>query len=103
MIRILMENIQAFGLPLDTTEKITKMGESKRILKRLEKKYGVHSWAACRKWNGKYMFFCNAAYAYIPEEVIEYWIKEYENYVRASLKYKMLIAVHMLRKFFSHR
>ena len=98
MIKVLMENIQAFGLPLDTTEKITRMGESKRILQELEKKYGVKSWAACRKFDGEYVFFLNIAYAYIPEEVRKHWIGEYENYVRASLQYKALIALHMLRK-----
>ena len=37
MIRVSLENIKDFGLPLDTTEKITKRGESGRILKKLEK------------------------------------------------------------------
>lgn len=37
MIKVSLENIQDFNLPLDTTEKIAKRGEAKRILKKLEK------------------------------------------------------------------
>lgn len=57
MIKVSLENIQDFDLPLDTTEKIVKRGESKRILKRLEKKYHLKSHQECRKFHGTYILY----------------------------------------------
>lgn len=92
MIRVTLENITAFDLPLDSTEKIVKRGDSKRILKKLEKRYGLKSHWVCRKDNGIYLLYANAAYFYIPDKLKEIWIKNYETYVRSSIQYKFWIA-----------
>ena len=39
MIKVSLENIQDFGLPVDNTSEIVKRGNSKRILKKLVMKY----------------------------------------------------------------
>lgn len=99
MIKVSLENIQTFDLPLDTTEKITKRGESKRILKELEKKYGLKSHYECRKNQGKYMLYANPSNYYVLKEDKEAWIKNYEIYVRSSVEYRFWVAVHKLCKF----
>ena len=92
MIRVTLENITAFDLPLDSTEKIVKRGDSKRILKKLEKRYGQKSHFVCRKHDNVFLFYANVAHSYIPDEVKKIWIKKYETYVRSSIEYKFWIA-----------
>lgn len=99
MIKVSMENIRSFNLPLNTTAKITRMGESKRIVEELEDKYKIKAWVACRKWDGEYVFYRNVAYFYIPREEKEKLIKHYENYVRASWQYKFWIFLHKVSRF----
>ena len=91
MIRVTLENILAFDLPLNSTEKIVKKGDSKRILKKLEKRYGLKSHYECRKVGNVYLFNANAANYYVPYEVKKIWIKKYETYVRSSIEYKFWI------------
>ena len=99
MIKVSLENIQDFDLPLDTTEKIVKRGKSKRILKRLEKKYHLKSHQECRKFHGTYILYANVANFYVPKEQKELWIQNYEIYIRSSLVYKVWIAFYKLFKF----
>lgn len=99
MIKVSLENIQDFDLPLDTTEKIVKRGESKRILKRLEKKYHLKSHQECRKFDGTYILYTNVSNFYVPKEEKELWIQNYEIYIRSSLVYKVWIAFYKLFKF----
>ena len=96
MIRVSLDNIKDFGLPLDTTEKITKRGESGRILKKLEKKYNVKSSCECSMGNRTYMFYEDVSNNYIPCETRKMWIDNYEIYVRSSVQYKFWIVMHKL-------
>ena len=75
MIKVSLANIRDFGLPLDNTSKIVKRGNSKRILKKLEKKYGLKSHVVCRKMFGTYEFYCNVANNYVPNY---YGIESYQ-------------------------
>lgn len=94
MIKVSLENIQGFNLPLDTTEKIAKRGKSKRILKKLEKKYHLKSHHVCRKFHGTYILYANVAYFYVLKEEKEKWIHNYEIYIRSSVVYKFWIAFY---------
>ncbi len=99
MIKVSIENIQDFNLPLDTTEKIAKRGEEERVLKKLEKKYHLKSHQVCRKLDGTYMLYANAANLYVPKEEKKVWVHNYEIYVRSSIVYKVWIAFYKLCKF----
>ena len=103
MIKVSLENIQDFNLPLDTTEKIANRGKAKRILKKLEKKYHLKSHQECRKFHGTYMLYANAANFYVPKEEKEVWIHNYEIYIRSSIVYKVWIAFYKLCKFMKVR
>lgn len=99
MIRVSLGNIQDFGLPLDTTEKIIKRGESGRILRKLEKQYNVKSTYECRKGNQTYMFYEDVSNNYIPHKVRKMWIDNYEIYVRSSIQYKFWILTYKVQNF----
>lgn len=81
MIKVSLGNINDFELPLDNFHKITRKGNSKRVLKRLEKKYGLKSHFVCRKMFGTYELYANSANFYVPEEIKEKWIENYKIYV----------------------
>lgn len=103
MIKVSLENIYDFNLPLDTTKKISKRGESKRILKRLENKYHLKFHFVCRKIFETYELFDNAAYFYIPEKDKEACIENYKIYVSSSATYKFWIIFYKLCKFMKIR
>lgn len=101
MIRITLQNIIDFGLPLDRYDKVMKKGKyntSREILENLEKKYGVKSYVVCQEGIKHYEIYDNAAYYYIPDEDKARWITNYEVYIRTSLRYRLFIAFHRLFK-----
>lgn len=103
MIKVSLKSIQDFDLPLDTTEKIAKRGESKRILKRLEKRYHLKTHYECRKHHGTYILYADAANNYVSKEEKEIWINSYEIYIRSSIVYKVYIAFYKFCKFMKAR
>ena len=103
MIKVSLENIQDFGLRVDNTSEIVKRGNSKGILKKLEKKYGLKSHFVCKKMFGTYEFYCNVANNYVPKETKEQWIQNYRIYVASSLKYKFWIVFYKLCKFMKYK
>ncbi len=102
MIKVSLANIRDFELPLDNTSKIVKRGNSKRILKELEKKYGLKSHIVCRKMFGTYEFYFNALNNYVPKETKEQWIQNYRIYVASSFNYKVWIVFYKLCKFMKY-
>lgn len=110
MIKVTLGNIRDFDLPLDTNEKVMERGESKKILKRLEKQYSLKSHYVCRMMDNDddgytYELYANAANTYVPIEEKRKWVVNYEIYVRSSIVYKFWIIcykiVQVLDKMFS--
>lgn len=95
MIRVSLENILDLGLPVNTTKEVGKIGNSKKVLKGLERKYKLQSHKLFRKANGKYGMriyeIDKEQYSDIPEIEKRWWLKNYKEYVSASMIYKMVI------------
>lgn len=97
MVRVTLANIRDLELPVNSTDMIGKMGNSKRILKQLQKKYSLKSHLVCRKVHGEYILISNPANFYVPSEEKQKWIENYKVYVRASLSYKFWILLYKIR------
>lgn len=99
MIIVTLRNIEQLELPLNNTSKIVKRGNSGKILKSLQKKYGLKSHLICSKSKSfGYNIYANAAYHYIPEETKKTWVTNYEIYVRSSFVYKFWIFFNKITK-----
>jgi len=99
MIKVDLQRISDFDLPLDTMESVVKRGESKRILKRLEKEYNLKSYYVCAKISDIYELYANVTYYYVPKYEKESWIENYEIFIRSSIVYKYWILFYKLCKF----
>ena len=97
MIRVTLENINDFNLPLCTYEKVTKRGDAKRVLKKLEKKYNLKTNYVCVRYYSTFILYANVSYKYVPKEEKNKWISNFEIYIRSSFIYKFWIWFYRLK------
>lgn len=100
MIRVSLENILDLGLPVNTTEEVGKIGNSKKVLKGLERKYKLQSHKLFKKVNENYGMriyeIDKEQYSNIPEIEKRWWLKNYKEYASASMLYKGLIFLYKI-------
>ena len=96
MVKVNLESIMIFDLPLNTREKVLKKDreELKRV-KAFQKKYCKQSNEVCAAWSPSSSHYGNVAYNYIPYEIRKQWVSDFENIVRSSFIYKVWIFVYM--------
>lgn len=97
MIRVTLDNINDFNLPLYTYEKVTKRGDAKRVLKELEKKYNLKTKYECVRYYNTFTLYANASNNYVPEEDKDKWISNFEIYIKSSFVYKFWIWFYRLK------
>lgn len=101
MIKVRLQDIIMYGLPLDNFSKVMPRGCSKHVLKELEKKYSYKTNEVCEKYSipkSSIMIYENVIYHNISEEDKDMWVVNYEVFMRSSIVYKFWIWFYRIKR-----